>query len=301
MQESSAVGRIVDLVRDLRARCPWDRAQTPQTLRPYLMEEVFELDHALGEEDADAIRVELGDLLLHVAFQIVLAEERGQFGPEDLTRQVEGKMWRRHPHLFPPASTPPGRGAEGQRGRGAEAAGAAGGAAGGAGQGPHAESASSAPTAESVKANWEKLKLRERSHEEAPSVLDGLPPGMPALIMAFRLQERAAGIGFDWPDWHGPLEKVREESAELAAELTDAPDTERVAHEVGDLLFAVVNLARKTGVDPRAALEGTNRRFARRFGGVERLARERGLDVHTAGLEELDRLWEEVKRTGEAG
>ncbi|MDH4351481.1 MAG: nucleoside triphosphate pyrophosphohydrolase, partial [Gemmatimonadota bacterium] len=92
MQESSAVGRIVDLVRDLRARCPWDQAQTPQTLRPYLMEEVFELDHALGEDDADAIRVELGDLLLHLAFQIVLAEEREQFGPEDLTRQVEAKM-----------------------------------------------------------------------------------------------------------------------------------------------------------------------------------------------------------------
>ncbi|MDH5197142.1 MAG: nucleoside triphosphate pyrophosphohydrolase [Gemmatimonadota bacterium] len=289
MQESSAVGRIVDLVRDLRARCPWDQAQTPQTLRPYLMEEVFELDHALGEDDADAIRVELGDLLLHLAFQIVLAEEREQFGPEDLTRQVEAKMWRRHPHLFPVASTPTGRGAEGQRGSAAEAAEAAG---------PPAVTASPPDrlTADAVKANWEKLKLRERGHEAAPSVLDGLPPGMPALIMAFRMQERAAGIGFDWPDWRGPLEKIREESQELAAELTDQPDTERVAHEVGDLLFAVVNLARKVSLDPRAALEGANRRFARRFGGVEQLARARGVDVHTAGLEELDRLWEEVKR-----
>jgi len=147
-----------------------------------------------------------------------------------------------------------------------------------------------------VKANWERLKLRERGHEDAPSVLDGLPPAMPALIMAFRLQERAAGIGFDWPDAAGPLEKVREETGELAAEVGASPNRERLSHELGDLLFAVVNLARKLAVDPRAALEGANQRFARRFRGVEHLARERGVDVHTAGLEELDRLWDEVKR-----
>jgi ATP diphosphatase len=272
MQEPSALGRVVDLVRDLRARCPWDRAQTPQTLRPYLIEEVFELDHALGENDPAAIRVELGDLLLHLAFQIVLAEEQGLFGSEELTRQVEEKMWRRHPHLFPGAARPPGK--EGGTGEAGEPG---------------------TPTAEQVKANWEKLKLRERRGEEAPSVLDGLPPGMPALVMAFRLQERAAGIGFDWPDTDGPLAKVREEADELAAELTPHPDRERVVHEVGDLLFAAVNLARKAGVDPRAALEGSNRRFAHRFRAVERLARDRGIDVHTAGLEELDGLWEAVK------
>lgn len=272
MQESSAVGRIVDLVRDLRARCPWDRAQTPQSLRPYLMEEVFELDHALGEEDAGAIRVELGDLLLHLAFQIVLAEERGDFGPEDLTRQVEEKMWRRHPHLFPTASA--------ERRNGGTTDGEAG------------------LTASEVKANWERLKLREREDEHAPSVLDGVPPRLPALIAAFRLQERAAGVGFDWPDWHGPLEKIREETDELADELGGPRNDDRVSHEIGDLLFATINLARKLGVDPRAALEATNRRFVRRFGAVEGLARERGVDVHTAGLEVLDRLWEEAKRLG---
>ena len=176
MQESSAVGRVVDLVRDLRARCPWDAAQTPQTLRPYLMEEVFELDHALGEDDPGAIRVELGDLLLHLAFQIVLAEERGHFGPEDLTRQVEQKMWRRHPHLFRTAALPPG---------GAAAAADAAEAAAPTDRAVDPSSPRSIHlTADQVKANWEKLKLRERDDEDRPSVLDGLPPTMPALVMA---------------------------------------------------------------------------------------------------------------------
>ena len=275
MQEPSSLGRIVELVRDLRARCPWDAAQTPQTLRPYLIEEGNELDHALGLDDANAIRVELGDLLLHLAFQIVLAEERGLFGSEDLTRQVEEKMWRRHPHLFPTA--PP------QRGSAAEAAAGA--------------TANRQPlTADQVKANWERLKLRERDDEDRPSVLDGLPPTMPALVTAFRLQERAAGVGFDWPDWHGPLDKVREETAELAHELEIGADPERVEHELGDLLFAVVNMSRKLGCDPRAALEQANRRFQNRFKQVEALAAERGIDVHTAGLGKLDELWDEVKR-----
>jgi uncharacterized protein YabN with tetrapyrrole methylase and pyrophosphatase domain len=258
------------------------------------MEEVFELDHALGAADAGAVRVELGDLLLHVAFQVVLAEERGDFGPEDLTRQVEEKMWRRHPHLFPtpphtPGLSPQGSGAGGETPSGREDA-------GGSHRFPDPSIRRPVEVSpQQVKANWEKLKLRERGHEEAPSVLDGLPPGMPALIMAYRLQERAAGIGFDWPDAAGPLEKVREEAGELAAEVTTTPDRDRLSHEVGDLLFAVVNLARKVDVDPRAALEDANRRFARRFRAVEQLARERGVDVHSAGLEELDRLWEEVK------
>jgi ATP diphosphatase len=277
MQESSGLGRIVDLVRDLRRRCPWDGAQTPQTLRPYLIEEVFELDHALGLNDPQAIRVELGDLLLHLAFQIVLAEERGQFGPEDLTRQVEAKMWRRHPHLFPGEG---GEGGEGERGRG---------------------EAPPTVTAQQVKANWERLKLREREDEEGPSVLDGLPPAMPALVMAFRLQERAAGVGFDWPDWHGPLAKVREETDELTRELIDGADRKRLEHEIGDLLFAAVNVTRKAGLDPRAALESANRRFGDRFRAIERRAAERGLDIHTAGLEALDQLWEEAKAAEKRG
>jgi len=251
-QEPSALGRIVELVRDLRKRCPWDAAQTPETLRPYFVEEAMELDRAMASGDPLLLRNELGDVLLHVAFQIVLAEERGAFGPEELTRGVEVKMWRRHPHLFP---SHPGGG--------------------------DAESA------------WERAKASEKP--AGASILDGIPPNMPALVEAYRLQEKAAGVGFDWPDTVGPMGKVREETEEVAVELDGAARPERLRDEIGDLLFAVVNLARKAGVDPRAALERANRRFTDRFRRIERLARERGVDIHTAGLEVLDGLWEEVK------
>ncbi|GIW51291.1 MAG: nucleoside triphosphate pyrophosphohydrolase [Gemmatimonadales bacterium] len=267
MQESSALGRVVELVRELRRRCPWDAAQTPQTLRPYLVEEALELDHALGKQDSESIREELGDLLLHVAFQIVLAEEAGAFGTEDLVRTVERKMWRRHPHLFPAAAAGASENASGDK----------------------------------RPASWEHAKAPERQ-EGAPGygVLDGLPPNLPALLMAYRLQERAAGVGFDWSDPRGPLDKIREELGELEAELSaTAPTKERtgrLSHEIGDILFAVVNLARKLDLDPRAALEDANRRFADRFRHMERLAAERGIDISTAGLETLDRLWEETKQ-----
>jgi len=258
MQEPSALGRAVLLVRDLRKRCPWDGAQTEETLRPYLVEEAMELDHALGQGDPAAIREELGDLLLHLAFQIALGEEANRFGAEDIVAALERKMWRRHPHLFPAA---PGSSAD-------------------------------------AHGNWERTKVAERG-ADGPGVLDGLPPNLPALVMAFRLQERAAGVGFDWPDATGPAEKVREELAELEQETQTgrAADRERVEHEVGDLLFAVVNLARKLGCDPRAALEKANRRFAERFRGVEHLAAQRGIRMGHASLEELDRLWEETKAT----
>ena len=177
MQEPSALGRIVDLVRDLRKRCPWDRAQTRATLRPYLVEEALELDQALAHNNPAKIEEELGDVLLHVAFQVVLGEEADEFGAEDVTRSVERKMWRRHPHLFT----------------------------------EHGDEIA----AKQREDTWEQTKLDEVDSGE-PSVLDGLPPTLPALLMAYRLQERAAGVGFDWPDSEGPLEKVREEVEELS-------------------------------------------------------------------------------------
>ncbi|MDH4131575.1 MAG: nucleoside triphosphate pyrophosphohydrolase [Gemmatimonadota bacterium] len=268
MQDRSALGRAVAMVRDLRARCPWDRIQTRETIRPYLVEEVFELDHAISEGDSAAIREEVADLLLHLAWQLVLAEEHGEFSANDVAGDLERKMRGRHPHLFN----------LGERER------------------------------------WDALKRRE-SRGSARGVLDGLPPALPALVMAYRLQERAATVGFDWPDTDGPLAKVREEIDEVAVVLRSAtpdlepaaapadsgepvhaPATRAVTEEIGDLLFAVVNLARKARVQPATALDLANRKFRRRFEAIERTAAERGIEVSSAGLEVLDELWDEVKR-----
>ena len=256
------------MVRDLRARCPWDRIQTRETIRPYLVEEVFELDHAISEGDSAAIREEVADLLLHLAWQLVLAEESGEFSADDVAGDLERKMRSRHPHLFN----------LGERER------------------------------------WEALKRKE-SRGKARGVLDGLPPALPALVMAYRLQERAATAGFDWPDTNGPLAKVKEEVEEVGTVLDSAPAAPaavpappdsgepvhppapaRVTEEIGDLLFAVVNLARKARVQPATALDRANRKFRTRFEAIERLAAARGIDVPTVGLEVLDGLWDEVKR-----
>src|SRR6266403_520230 len=245
----SALARALALVRDLRARCPWDHTQTRATLRPYLVEEALELDQALRSDDPVALRDELGDLLLHLAFQIVIGEGRGEFDAESVTHALEAKMWRRHPKLFGDSATPDHEG-------------------------------------------WERAKRKERG--AGSGSLRGLPPSLPPLLMAYRLQERAAGVGFDWPDAKGPMEKVKEEIAELERE-AGTGKRERLADEMGDLLFAVVNLARKLEIDPRAALEQANDKFRRRFEGVERLAAERGVDIGRASLEQLDRLWNEVK------
>jgi len=256
MQGDSALGRALGLVRELRQRCPWDRAQTPHTLRPYLVEEALELDHAIQTDDPEAMRDELGDLLLHLAFQIVIAEERSQFNAEVVTHTLEEKMWRRHPNLF----------GEGRVSR-------------------------------DDHASWELVKRREPRAGGKRSTLAGLPATLPPLLMAYRLQERAAGIGFDWPDASGPLAKVKEETSELERE-TGNRNREAIEDEVGDLLFATVNLARKLAVDPRAALERANAKFMDRFEKVEKLAEARGLELGRATLEQLDKLWDEVKEKG---
>jgi nucleoside triphosphate diphosphatase len=246
MQDNSALGRVMAVVRDLRVRCSWDRVQTRETLRPYLVEEVLELDHAIAAGDPGEIREELGDFMLHLAWQLVLAEERGEFTADELAGRVERKMQRRHPHLFDLGEREP----------------------------------------------WEVLKRREQAGR---GVLDGLPSTLPDLLMAFRLQERAASVGFDWPDAAGPAVKVREELAEVEAEIAKPAPSEALTEELGDLLFAVVNLARKAGVQPGHALDRANRKFRARFAVVERLARERGVILDAAGLEALDALWDEAK------
>jgi nucleoside triphosphate diphosphatase len=262
MQDNSALGRAMTVVRDLRRRCAWDRVQTRETLRPYLVEEVLELDHAIAEGELAAIRDELSDLLLHLAFQLVIAEERDDFSSADVAERLEAKMRRRHPHLYDQGKPEP----------------------------------------------WEQIKRRERRGR----VLDGLVPTLPSLLMAYRLQERAASVGFDWPDTRGPLEKIWEELREVEDHLPgdDRPSagatdpnqpapaaTDSLTDEIGDLLFAVVNLARKSGVQPGHALDRANRKFRSRFAEVEQLAERRSIDLGTAGLEVLDRLWDEVKAT----
>lgn len=249
MQDESPLGRAIAMVADLRERCSWDRVQTRATLRPYLIEEAHELAAALGGDDPAAVREEVADLMLHLAWQLQLGLEHSEFTPAEIADDLVAKMRRRHPHLFD----------LGERER------------------------------------WETLKAKER--KSGRGVLDGLPASLPELLMAYRLQERAAGVGFDWPDTAGPLAKVHEELAEVEAELaggTEAHDA--LEAELGDLLFAVVNLARKAGVQPGAALDRANAKFARRFRQIEAEATTRGLVLGEATLEELDAIWDQVKQ-----
>jgi len=255
MHEKPSLEDTLLLMRDLRARCAWDAAQTHESLRPYLIEEAHEVDDALRTGDDPKLREELGDLLLQVLFHAVVAEERGAFDAGDVAETFITKMKGRHPHLY----------------------------------------------GDGVRQSWERMKARKRA-----SIVDGLPADLPPLHRAFRLQDRAAGMGFDWPDTKGPAEKVEEELAEVRAEIgTSEPDGlaapeygerhERLEDELGDLLFAVVNLCRKAGVHPALALDRANIKFADRFGRVERLSKERGLRAGEATLEQLDALWNEVK------
>lgn len=252
--DGPVLDRSLELVRFLRQHCEWDAAQTPDSLVPYLLEESHEVAEAIGDRDETGLRDELGDLLLNIAFQIVLAEERRAFDAEAVTAAMESKMRRRHPHLY--------------------------------GDGP--------PEA------WEAMKARERSaasnSPDAASVLDRLPKGLDPLSRAHRIQDRVASLGFDWDDVAGPLAKVKEEVAEVEAAVTAGDDPEAVEEEIGDLFFACVNLARRAGVHSLRALQRANAKFAGRFQALERLARERGVDLDAASLEEMDVLWDEVKR-----
>jgi len=256
MEKTHSLDDTLALMRDLRKRCEWDSAQTHESLRPYLIEEANELDDAIRLQDDNLMREELGDVLLQVLFHSVLAEERGAFDFAAVADGLITKMKGRHPHLYGDVAKEP----------------------------------------------WERMKSRHRK-----SIGDGLPAALPSLHRAHRLQDRAAGVGFDWPDVEGPAEKVEEELGEVRAELHQSPPSRPGAppsldkrhyaleEELGDLLFAVVNLCRKAGVHASIALDKANGKFERRFQEIERLAKERGIDVAQAGLERLDALWDEAK------
>jgi nucleoside triphosphate diphosphatase len=238
------------LVEFLRARCPWDAAQTHRSLRRYLLEEAHEVVDAIDADDDDGLRDELGDLLLNLAFQIVIGEERGAFGRAEVIGGLEAKMRRRHPHIY----------------------------------------------GDGEQRSWDSLKAAE--HPEGGTdtgLLADLIPGADPLAHAHRIQARAATVGFDWPDPSGAYDKVREEIDEVGFELA-AADPLRLEEEIGDLLFAVVNLARLARVHPSTALTRASAKFTRRFARLEALALERGQSLEGAGLEALDQLWDDVKR-----
>lgn len=250
-------------MRDLRARCDWDAAQTHQSLRPYLVEESHELDEAIQSGDAAMMREELGDLLFQILFHSVIAEERAAFAFADVAQGLISKMKGRHPHLYGDGTREP----------------------------------------------WEGMKSKKRH-----SIGDGLPTGLPPLHRAHRLQDRAAGVGFDWPDLTGPTDKIREELQEVCEQVEKFPPKMapggtpvrdehfcELESELGDLLFACVNLCRKAGVHASLALESANAKFERRFKHMEQLARERGTQLEAEGLEGMDALWEEAKNAAASG
>ena len=258
MPTSADLGRLLQLVARLRAPggCPWDREQGLCDVRAYLLEEAHEAAAAIDAEDWEELAQELGDLLFQVAFVGRLAEEAGAFTLADSIDRVHEKMVARHPHVF----------------GGEELA-----------------------TAQEVRDAWERRKAAQPG---AAPLLSGIAPSLPALTAAYRMTQKAAGVGFDWPSAAEVLEKLDEEVAELKEAVGRrgaAEDRQAVASELGDLLFTAVNLARKLGVDPEAALARTNRKFRRRFGHVEAGLRARGRRLGEASLEEMDELWEAAK------
>jgi ATP diphosphatase len=260
--------RLLALVERLRAPdgCPWDREQTLGDLRAYLLEEAHETADALDRGDWDALASELGDLLFQVAFLTTLAVEQNRFPPHEPLARAFAKMVDRHPHVFGDAE---------------------------------------AADARAVRQGWERRKLAERAGRG--SLLDGAAaPTLPALVAAYRLTQKAAGVGFDWPDAEAVLDKLHEELDEVRVEMRggapgdDAERRRRLRDELGDLLFAVANLARHLEVDPEAALAAANLKFRRRFAAVERGLAARGRSLAEATLAEMDELWSAAKRD-EAG
>ena len=253
---------IMVRLRDPERGCPWDRVQTLSSLKPCVLEETYELLAAMDRPEDRANYVEeLGDVLLQVMFQSVMAEQEGRFTFDDVANAISDKLVHRHPHVFGNVK---------------------------------------ADDAATVLRNWEQIKQLEHKKESRHSALDGVPPTLPGLIKAQRTQEKAARIGFDWKDAAGPLAKIREELAELEAEIAARPserpaDSDRVKEELGDLIFSVTNLARHLKVDSESALEGTTAKFARRFRAVEAAAKAEGKSLKEMSLAEMDALWERAK------
>ncbi|MGB3525944.1 MAG: nucleoside triphosphate pyrophosphohydrolase [Flavobacteriales bacterium] len=253
-----AFKRLLDIMDDLRAKCPWDRKQTMETLRPLTIEETYELGDAILNNDLAEVRNELGDLMLHNVFYAKIGEEQGAFTITDVLNGICDKLIRRHPHIYGDVKV---------------------------------------QNEEEVKANWEQIKLKEKAKDGSAkgerSVLEGVPRGLPSMVKAIRIQDKARGVGFDWEHRDQVWEKVNEELAELKEEVE--ADSPKQAEELGDLLFSIVNYARFLKIDPDEALERTNRKFIQRFQFLENESRKDGKKLGEMSLAEMDAYWERAK------
>lgn len=271
MQPSRDISVLLEIMARLRDKdngCPWDIDQTFETIRHYTIEEAYEVADAIERKDYEDLRDELGDLLLQPIYHAQMAKEDGLFDIGDVVFAVTEKLIRRHPHVF--GTDDPG-------------------------------------TAVSTETRWENIKAAERAQkaerrggEKPPSVLDDVPPALPALLRAGKLAKRAARVGFDWPDTASVIAKIREELDEVEEALANDDEKAR-KEEIGDLLFAVANLARHAGIDAEAALRDANAKFVRRFEYVEARAREDRIEIGDAGLERLDGYWNEIRRKDKSG
>lgn len=259
-RNDKAVSDLVALMARLRGPdgCPWDKQQTPESLKPFLVEECYEVIEAIEEGNASKIREELGDLLFQIVFHARIAEERGQFALSDVAASIHEKMVRRHPHVFGDEKV---------------------------------------SSANEVLSNWEEIKRTEKSHEHRKSILEGVPRQLPALLRAHRLQEKAARVGFDWNHLNEVLPKLDEEIGEFKESLK-REDASRIEEELGDLFFTLVNISRFLGVNPDDALHKTISKFIHRFRHIEEHAAEAGKTLNDMTLREMDDLWEKSKKQG---
>jgi len=255
-EKMEAYGRFLDILDELRVKCPWDRKQTNESLRPNTIEEVYELCDALIHDDKKNICKELGDVLLHVAFYAKIAEEKEDFDMADVCTALSDKLVFRHPHVFGDAK---------------------------------------AETAGQVSQNWEQIKLKEKDGNK--TVLSGVPVSLPSLVKAFRIQDKARNVGFDWTEREQVWEKVKEEIDEFQAEVANM-DADKAEAEFGDLMFSLVNAARLYHINPDNALERTNQKFIRRFNYVEEHSIRQGRSLTDMTVEEMDALWNDAKREG---
>jgi XTP/dITP diphosphohydrolase len=275
-EQMKAFGRLLDVLDQLREKCPWDRKQTNESLRPNTIEETYELCDALMRDDRKNICKELGDVLMHVMFYAKIGSETGDFDMADVCNQQADKLIFRHPHIYHPSQV----GAEAPKPL------------------PFGEESgerefADAKTSEQVLQNWEQIKLKEKDGNK--TVLSGVPTSLPSLIKAYRIQDKARNVGFDWEKKEDVWQKVREELDELETELNKG-DKDLSTNELGDLLFAVINAARLYKLNPENALERTNQKFIRRFNYIEEHSIRSGRPLTEMSLGEMDALWNDAKK-----